>query len=145
MSTHNKTSENRDVSIVRLNVLRAMYLFIATGLGVTIWPEILFPNSMNANVDTVVSSLLGALGLLCLLGLRYPLKMLPLLIFELLWKLIWSIAFALRMALNTGLDTYATETLFACAMGLVLVPLALPWGYLFNTYFKAKGAPWRNA
>ena len=132
------------VSTVRLNILRAMYAFIAIGLGITIWPEILFANRTNADVYTVVYALLGALGLLCLLGLRYPLKMLPLLIFELLWKLIWTIAFALRMALDTGLDAYAAETLFACAMGLVLVPLALPWRYTANTYFSAKGLSWRN-
>ena len=133
-----------EVSIVRLNILRAMYAFIAIGLGLTIWPEILFANSTNADVYTVVYALLGALGLLCLLGLRYPLKMLPLLIFEFLWKLIWTIAFAFRMALDTGLDAYAAETLFACAMGLMLVPLALPWRYTFNTYFRAKGPSWRN-
>lgn len=140
----NTNEKQLEVSILRLNILRAMYAFIAIGLGLTIWPEILFPDNTNADVYTVVSALLGALGLLCLLGLRYPLKMLPLLIFEFVWKLIWVIAFALRMALDTGLDTYAAETLFACAMGLILVPLALPWRYTFNTYFKAKGEPWRK-
>ncbi len=134
-----------ELSIRRLNILRAMYLFIAVGLGLTIWPEILSPENSIADVDTVVSALLGALGLLCLLGLRYPQKMLPLLIFEFIWKLIWTLAFALPMALDIGLDTYASETLFACAIGLILVPLAIPWGYVFNNYLQLKGEPWRTA
>ena len=48
---------------------------------------------------------------------------------------IWPLAFALPVALNEGLDTYATDTLFACVLGLLLVPLALSWKYLFTRYF----------
>lgn len=132
------------VSVFRLNTLRAMYLFIAVGLGFTIWPDILLPADTQADAYTVISSLLGALGLLCLLGLRYPLKMLPLLIFELTWKLIWVIAFALRMALDMGLDAYALDTLFACLIGVVLVPLVIPWRYVVQTFITAKAEPWRR-
>ena len=133
------------VSTLRLNGLRALYLFIAAGLGYAVWPEILFQTEPAANVHTVVLSLLGALGLLCLLGLRYPLTMLPLLIFELLWKVIWVLAFALPMALDTGLDAYAKDTLFACVIGLVLVPLAVPWGYVMHAFIKAKAEPWQRS
>ncbi|ALS98084.1 hypothetical protein [Lacimicrobium alkaliphilum] len=131
-----------EVSALRLNLLRGMYLLIAVGLGLTIWPQILFPSDSQADVHTVVEALLGALAVMCMLGLRYPLKMLPLLIFEFLWKLIWVVAFAYRMWRDTGLDSYAAETLFACVIGLVLVPIVLPWGYVFERYFKAKGEPW---
>ncbi|WLD56799.1 hypothetical protein NFC81_08650 [Salinispirillum sp. LH 10-3-1] len=133
------------VSVFRLNTLRAMYLFIAAGLGFTMWPDILLPTDAQADSYTVISSLLGALGLLCLLGLRYPLKMLPLLIFELLWKLIWVTAFALRMSLDTGLDAYALDTLFACLIGLVLVPLVIPWRYAVQAFMIAKAEPWRRS
>jgi hypothetical protein len=36
----------------------------------------------------VVRSVLAAVSLLAVLGIRYPLKMLPLLFFELVWKTI---------------------------------------------------------
>lgn len=133
------------VSVLRLHILRAMYLFIAIGLGLTIWPQILFSEDTQANANTVVSSLLGALAVLCLFGLRYPLKMLPVLIIEFCWKFIWVAAFALPMSLDTGLDTYAKDTLFACAIGLVLVPLVLPWGYVWKTFIQAKAEPWRRS
>ena len=68
--------------------------------------------------------------------------MLPVLLFEFLWKVIWVVAFALRMWLHQGLDQYATETLFACLMGIVLVPIAVPWGYVFRHYVAAKGDRW---
>lgn len=133
-----------EVSTLRLYLLRAMYLLMAVGLGLTIWPAIISPHTTVANANTVIYALLGALGLLALLGLRYPLRMLPLLLFELLWKIIWVVAFALRMWLDTGLDEYALETFFACMMGVVLVPVVMPWRYLFYHYVRASGDPWRQ-
>ncbi len=134
-----------EVSIARLYLLRAMYLLIAVGLGLTVWPLIVSPPDTAANATTVIRSLLGALAVLSLIGIRYPLQMLPLLLFELLWKAIWVVAFALRMWLFTGLDDYAQDTLFACLMGVVLVPIVIPWGYVFRHYVRVAGDPWRKA
>lgn len=133
-----------EVTTLRLYLLRAMYLLIAVGLVLNVFPHIIAPADTVANARTVVFSLLGALALLCLLGLRYPLQMLPLLLFELVWKIIWIVAFALRMWSHQGLDQYASETLFACVMGIVLTPIAVPWGYVFKHYVAAEGEPWRR-
>lgn len=133
-----------DVSTLRLYLLRAMYLLIAVGLALTIWPHIIAPTSLVAGPNSVIRALLGALAAMCLLGLRYPLRMLPLLIFELLWKLIWVVASAIPMWLGPGLDQYASDTLFATLMGVVLVPIVLPWGYVFRHYIKAPGDRWRR-
>jgi hypothetical protein len=132
-----------EVSTLRLYLLRGMYLLMAVGLALTVWPSIVAPPDSVANAKTVIRSLLGALALMSVLGFRYPLKMLPILLFELLWKVIWVVAFALRMWVAGGLDDYASETLFACLMGVVLVPIVMPWGYVFRHYFKAPADPWR--
>lgn len=133
-----------EVSTLRLYLLRAMYLIIAVGLGMTVWPLIISPPDSAANARTVIWALLGALALMAVVGVRYPLRMLPLLLFELLWKTLWVVAFALRMWLDTGLDDYASETLFACLMGVVLVPIVIPWKYVFERYVSAAGDPWRT-
>ena len=133
-----------EVSTVQLYLLRGMYLLIAMGLGITVWPSIVAPHHSVANESTVILAMLGALSVLCALGLRYPLKMLPILLFELLWKLIW-VFFALRMWLAGGLDEYASETLFACLIGVVLVPIVMPWGYVFAHYVRAPGESWRQS
>jgi hypothetical protein len=90
----------------------------------------------------VVRSVLGAVSLLPLLGLRYPLKMLPLLFFEFIWKSIWVLAFGLPRWLNNQLDPNTQETLFACLMGIALVLLVMPWGQAFRHYLKATGDRW---
>ena len=134
-----------DVSILRLYLLRAMYLLIAVGLGIMIWPGIVSPPGNLSHMGSVVRSVLGAVSLLALLGLRYPLKMLPLLFFELMWKSIWVLAFGLPLWLNNRLDAGTSETLFNCLLGILLVPIAIPWGYTFQQYFRAAGDRWSNA
>lgn len=92
-------------------------------------------------MSSVVLSMLGALALIALWGLRYPLKMMPMLLFEFMWKVIWVVAFALDPWLNGQLDEAMQETLFACLMGVVLV---VPWGYVFRHYVKATADRWRG-
>jgi hypothetical protein len=135
-----------EVSTFRLYLLRAMYAFVAVGLAIfKLAPAILHPENISPQ-DSVVISVLGGFALLAVLGIRYPLKMLPLLFFEFVWKFIWVVAFGLPLLLSGGLDPNVsfggTETLVNCLLGVVLVPLVTPWGYVFKHYVKAPGARW---
>lgn len=129
-----------DVSTVRLYLLRAGYLVIAVGLALMMWSGIINPPENLPHMNTVVRSVLGAVSLLALLGIRYPLKMLPLLFFELLWKTIWVLAFGLRAA--NRLDADMKDTMFNCIFGIVLVLIVVPWGYVFRSYLMAVGDRW---
>jgi hypothetical protein len=131
-----------EVSTFRLYLLRAMYVFMFVGLAIFKWPEILNPPQDISNTGTVVGSVLGALSLLAVLGIRYPVKMLPLLFFELLWKVIWVLGWGLPLWYTQQLSPDATETLISVLVGVVLVPLVIPWGYVFKQYVQASGDPW---
>jgi hypothetical protein len=131
-----------DVSTLRLYLLRGMYLLIAVGMGIQIWPGIIHHPTDLALMRGVVRSFFGALTLLCLLGIRYPIKMLPLLFFEFVWKTIWVLSFGLPLWLGHHLDPDSRETLKATLMGVVLVPLVLPWGYVLAHYVKAPADRW---
>lgn len=133
-----------DLSTLRIYLLRAMYLLMAVGLGITIWPGILVPGNVS-HMGSVVRALLGALALMSLWGLRYPIKMLPILLFEFMWKVIWVVAFGLGPWLDGGLDPARQETFFSCLMGVVLLPIAIPWGYVFRHYIRAAGDRWSGA
>jgi hypothetical protein len=130
-----------EVSTFRLYLLRGMYLFMAVGLAIFELPALLHPENLS-RLESVVLSVLGAFALLAVLGIRYPLKMLPLLFFELVWKSIWVVAFGLPLLLSGRLGPETTETLIACLMGVVLVPIVTPWGYVFRHYLKASGDRW---
>jgi hypothetical protein len=126
-----------EVSTLRLYVLRGMYLLILVGLAIDIWPLFLQSQHGVEHMKGVVRSVLVAVSLLAALGLRYPLKMLPLLYFEFLWKAIWVAAIGLPLWSAGQLDADHAETLFATLLGVVLVPLALPWPYILEHYVRA--------
>jgi hypothetical protein len=133
-----------DLSTLRLYLLRAMYAFMAIGLAVTRWPELLDRPADLSRMDTVVASILGAVSLLALLGIRYPLRMLPLLLFELLWKVMWVALWGLPLWLKGDLEAAGEEILVNCLVGIVLVPLVMPWGYVLDRFVRAPGDPWRK-
>src|SRR5215469_7652390 len=86
-----------EVSLFRLYILRVFYLVMAVGLGVTIWPVVIHhTNDLTATKGPQLA-LLAGLGAMAALGLRYPVQMLPLLLFELVWKAIYLVAFALPL------------------------------------------------
>ncbi|HQR39628.1 MAG TPA: hypothetical protein PLF26_14660 [Blastocatellia bacterium] len=133
-----------EVSTFRLYLLRATYLLLVVGLGLSIWPGILHPPRDLALMRGVVRGLLGAVSLLAVLGIRYPLKMLPLLMFELVWKSIWVLVFGLPLWSAQQMDPDTHETWNACLMGLVVFPIAIPWRYVFDHYVKTPGDRWRK-
>jgi hypothetical protein len=131
-----------EVSTVRRYLLRAMYVFMFVGLALFKLPGIFNPPENLSTTGSVVLSVLGAIALLAVLGIRYPVKMLPLLLFELLWKIIWVLAFGLPLWYTQQLAPDARDILINCLVGIVLVPLVMPWGYVFKQYVKAPGNPW---
>ena len=128
-----------EVSPFRLYVLRAMYLVLLIGLGAMIVPEILNHELASRGV---IASLLGAVWLLAFIGLRYPLEMLPLLMFELAWKAIWMVAYGLpQWSTGQRPPTFAEDS-FNIAFGAVLL-LVIPWGYVWRHYVKEPSERWR--
>ncbi len=133
-----------EVSTFRLYLLRAGYLVIAVGLALMIWPGIIHPPENLSHMGGVVRSVLGAVSLLAALGIRYPLRMLPLMFFELLWKTVWVLAFGLRLWSANRLDADTGGTMSDCIFGIVLVLLVTPWDYVLKHYLKAPGDQWRK-
>ena len=132
-----------EVALFRLWVLRAAYLLLVVGLGGMIVPEII---SHELTSRGVIASLLGALWVLAFLGLRYPLEMLPLLMFEFAWKLIWMLAYGLPQYSAGQLPPTFAEDFFNIGFGVILMPLVIPWGYVWRRYVRRPGTPWtRNA
>ena len=132
-----------EVSTFRLYLLRATYLLVFVGLGITIWPGIIHHAIVGDPTPLVASSLLGAVCVLAALGIRYPLQMLPLLLFELLWKSIWLIAVALPLWSAHQIDANTWETVKACLLGWVIFPIVIPWPYVLANYVKKLGDRWR--
>ena len=129
----------KEVSLVRLYVLRAMYLLLVVGLGALIVPDIINHRLVDRGV---IASLLGCVWLLAIIGLRHPLTMLPLLMFELGWKSIWMIFYGLPQWSAAQLPPTFAEDFFNIGFGMILMPLVIPWTYVWRHYIKQPGARW---
>lgn len=131
-----------EVSILRLYILRATYLLMFVGLSITIWPLLLDAPETAEHFRGVTWCLLGTVAVLALIGIRHPLKMLPLLFFELVWKSIWLVTVGMPLKGAGQLVGAFSETWSANVMGLVIFPLAIPWGYVFRKYIREPGDRW---
>lgn len=129
-----------DVSLTRLYVLRATYLLLVVGLGAMIVPPLLDHEPLSRGV---IPSLLGAVWVLAFFGLRYPLQMLPVLMFEFIWKTIWALAYGLPQWSSGQMPPTFAEDSFNIAFGVILMPLVIPWGYVYDRYVKQPANRWR--
>ncbi|MGH6890428.1 MAG: hypothetical protein ACREHF_14755 [Rhizomicrobium sp.] len=132
-----------EVSLIRLYVLRAMYLLLAVGIGAMFWPHVVYHTSDYAAKNGAQMCLLAGVGALSVLGLRYPVKMLPVLLYEFFWKATWLIAMALP--LWTAHRTYPgmSGDVFAIGAGVVLCAIVIPWPWVFANYVLKPGDRWR--
>jgi hypothetical protein len=125
-------------------MLRIVYLIIAVGLGLVIWPGVIHHEQPWSVAQGFVNCMLAAFGLLCALGIRYPLQMLPVLLWELTWKTIWLLVVALPAWRAGPLDQAMLENLFAVGI-VVIIPIAMPWAYLVEKYLKQPGDRWSRS
>src|SRR3954454_7140745 len=118
-----------DLSLTRLHLMRAGYLLMGVGLALVKWP--LLPHAASLPLyEGVTLCLLTAMSLLAFLGLRYPVKLLPVLLFESAWKLLWLGLVALPKAVDGNLDAATSEVLVNCSL-VVLILAVTPWPYVW--------------
>lgn len=125
----------------RLNVLRVGYAVMGGGLAITKWPELLAAEPWELKEGTVLTMLV-AMSVLALLGLRYPQRMLPILLFEVGWKLTWLGVVALPLWLD-GTLTGVTREQAAAVLWVVIVIAVIPWRHVVSQFVVARGDRWR--
>lgn len=123
----------------RTVLLRLTYAFIAFGLIATLWQEVATAGPDIELQRSVVLAMLSTMALLCIVGIFRPIAMLPILLFEFVWKVIWLAVFYFRFW-NGSNDAGADSTFFACALGVVLCAIAIPWRYWFMQLFPSHRA-----
>jgi hypothetical protein len=118
-----------ELSLFRLYTLRAAYFVMAAGLAVYYWPSVIHHTNEFATSRGIQFALLAGLGATAALGLRYPVQMLPVLLFELTWKAIYLVAFALPLWSAHSINDAAAADVKAVAMVVIFIPL-IPWRYV---------------
>lgn len=132
-----------DVPVWRLYVLRAAYLLLVVGVGLMVWPLLLNHDLDWPRMNSVVCAMLGTVAVLSLIGLRHPLQMLPVLMFELAWKAIWLVTVALPLWRADAISAPFAETIRDSVIGVIVMMLAIPWPHVFRQWIARKGDRWR--
>lgn len=137
-----RSSSTFDVPLWRLYTLRVCYLILSAGLGIYYWPSVIHHTPEFAASHGVLHSMLAGLGATALLGFRYPVKMIPVLLFELIWKAVYLTAFALPAWRAHQITAAMAADIFAISTVVILVPL-IPWSCVWREFVRAPGERWR--
>nr|WP_294850251.1 hypothetical protein [uncultured Sphingomonas sp.] len=132
------------VALWRINAMRFLFLLMAVVMGMMfVWPQLLFHSADWPVHKGLAKSMLAALALLSLWGVRYPMQMLPLMLYEIAWKTIWLTLIAGR-AWMAGKWTPEIESLFQDCIGIIIAYFIVPWSYVWARYVKQPMEPLRR-
>ncbi len=124
------------VSSWRLHVMRVLFFLNFIGLAYENWSEILFPTSQMDTLTGVTIAFWAAFSLLNLLGARFPLQFLPILMLQFLYKGAWIIGTYLPAWKAGVVDEYLQSFFWVCVAGVTFNLLIIPWNYVYHCYLK---------
>jgi hypothetical protein len=124
----------------RVNLMRGGYALMGVGLAVVKWPQLMHATALPA-LEGALLIILTAVSLLAFLGLRYPIAMLPLLVFEVLWKVLWLAVVGLPHLIADDFDASATSLLFSILF-VIPVILVTPWDLVWRRFVHTPGDSW---
>src|ERR1700693_294878 len=134
---------SEEVSLFRLYLMRLLYLLNFVALGISVWPGLIHHGKPWDPMHGIAVSCWAALSVLSGLGIRYPLKMLPLLLMQFFYKSVWVLAVGLTLRSAGQLAPVAADLFSVCSKGLVVDLLVIPWPYVLAHYVKKPGDRWR--
>lgn len=126
-------------TLLRLYLLRALYLLNFALLGLDVWPALVTYGATWDPVRGVAFAFWCALSLVSALGLRHPLRMVPVLLLQFAYKLIWIVG----VAVPQWGAVAPTELANSMLVGVVIDLVVIPWPYLWRQYVAAPGDRWR--
>ena len=132
---------------IRWGWLKGMYIYTAVGAGGLGLGMLLIPNIMQSvfgwpDQDPIFFGITGsvylAFGLLSILGVRSPLKFIPVLLLQLSYKSIWFIGVVLPLLIAGEFPSHAILLVAVFATYIIGDLIAIPFSYIF-----AKDSEWQ--
>ena len=130
------TETQKELSNMRLYLMRGLYFLNFISLAFANWQIILFPTEQMDTLTGVAISFWASFSLLMLIGIRFPEKMLPALLLQLLYKSAWIIGTYLPARSANLVDDVLQSFFWVCIAGIVLNLFVIPWPHLYRNYLK---------
>jgi hypothetical protein len=126
---------------IRYGWLKGMYIYTILGAGLSGLGMILMPKTYTSMFNLpiqepinfgILGSVYLAFGLISILGLRSPLKFVPILLAEITYKMIWFIGVILPLIIKGQFPPNALINTIIFATFIIGNAIAIPFKYLFN-------------
>jgi hypothetical protein len=124
---------------INVYLLRLVFVLMFFLLGKDTWTHVLTHHGPWEPVNAVAWCVWTAFATLAGLGIIRPLKMLPILLLEIFYKVMWLILVAYPLWSAGKLAGSAAEGITSGFLWVILPIVAVPWGYVFATYFYKPG------
>ena len=118
-------------------LLRLLFTLVFVFVGFDSWSGILKHQGSWDHVRAAAVCMWAAFALLAFIGIFRPLKMLPLIAFEIHYKIVWLIAVAYPLWSTGRLAGSPAERMTKDFLWVILPIVAMPWGYFFKTYISS--------
>ncbi|WP_333820928.1 hypothetical protein [Ohtaekwangia sp.] len=129
-------SRYNGVRPIQVYLLRLVFILTFLFVGMDSWSEIIRHQGDWNNMNAVAFSVWAAYSSLALLGILKPLKMLPVMAFQILYKVIWLIIVAYPLWANGTLESSPAAGMTKAFLWVILPIVAMPWGYFFRMFFQ---------
>lgn len=130
------------VPLWRTGGLRLIFAAMALTLGLKQWTYIFNGTADWTKWEGLGHSMLATLALLAIAGVFHPLKLLPLMLYEMAWKTVWLLAIALPAWLD-GRPVPTIVNVTATLIGIVILIILVPWRFVWWSYISQPVERWR--
>lgn len=122
------------VRLIEIYLLRTMFLLIVLFVGYDSWTAILSHDGSWDHVRAAAVCMWAAFAVLAIIGVFHPLKMLPLVLFEILYKVLWLVVVAYPLWATGRLSESPAAEMTYAFMWVILPILAMPWKYAWQRF-----------
>jgi hypothetical protein len=125
---------------INVYLLRLLFLLVFLFVGYDSWTYILKHEGPWDPVKAAAFCMWAAYSVLSLIGVFHPLKMLPLVLFEILYKLVWLAIVAYPLWSAGQLTGSPAEGMTKAFLWVILPIVAVPWRYALDKYVRNRRA-----
>ena len=124
--------------VARINIylLRLLFALTFVFVGMSSWAAIAFFEGTWEPVRAVAFCAWAAYGTICFLGLIKPLKLLPIVLFQIFYKVLWLAIVAYPLWINDKLAGSTAEEMAYAFLWVPLAIVAMPWRYFFRQFIS---------
>ena len=119
---------------IQIYLLRVLFVLVVLFVGSEAWGVIFSHRGAWNHTLAAAWCMWASYATLSILGIVRPLKMLPIVLFEILYKIVWLLVVAYPLWSADKLAGSPAEAMTYAFLWVILPIVATPWRYVLDTY-----------